>query len=76
MSYINKWRGNSLLERRNNMGKENLPSSEKENEIIIEDVSISKDRKKIRIAIRNNGIFDDDEFESIFHRDIEEDSEK
>ncbi len=58
------------------MGKENLPSSEKENEIIIEDVSISKDRKKIRIAIRNNGIFDDDEFESIFHRDIEEDSEK
>lgn len=76
MSYINKWRGNSLLERRNNMEKENLPSSEKENEIIIEDVSISKDRKKIRIAIRNNGIFDDDEFESIFHRDIEEDSEK
>lgn len=58
------------------MGKENLPSSEKENEIIIEDVSISKDRKKIRIAIRNNGIFDDDEFESIFHRDVEEDSEK
>ncbi len=58
------------------MEKENLPSSEKENEIIIEDVSISKDRKKIRIAIRNNGIFDDDEFESIFHRDIEEDSEK
>lgn len=58
------------------MEKENLPSSEKENEIIIEDVSISKDRKKIRIAIRNNGIFDDDEFESIFHRNIEEDSEK